>query len=53
MFLNTFTLVPIFTLLISSIFNFIKIILNLYLINIIENCECKQKTRTCKYKQKY
>jgi hypothetical protein len=52
MFLNTFTLVSISTLLISSIFNFIKIMFNLRLIDIIENRKCKQKTKIRKRKQK-
>ncbi len=44
--MSTFTLTTWF------IINFIKIILDLRLINIIENYKRKQKTRTYKYKQK-
>jgi len=36
---------------ISSIIDFVKIMLDLRLINIIENRERKQKTRTCERKQ--
>ncbi len=50
---KTFIFVSIFTLLINFIFNLVKTILDLRLINIIENCERKQKTKTRERKQKY
>jgi hypothetical protein len=40
------------TLITNSIIDFVKTILDLYFINIIENCERKQKTKICKRKQK-
>ncbi len=53
MFLNTFTFVSMSTLSISFTLDFIKTMFNLRLINIIENCERKQETKTRKRKQKH
>jgi len=52
-FFKTFIFMLTSTLTTSSIIDSIKTMFDLRFINIIENCERKQKIRTCKHKQKH